>query len=168
MKQIYCLRHAHALNGDGSGDRERRLSAQGQADAGALGRVMSERGYVPDLVLCSSAVRTRMTWAGVAEGLPDCKIQFEDILYSGSVPDYMDLLHEVSEEHDRVLVVGHNPTIHALAANLAVDDGSAFLSDIMSRYSPCTLSVFEVGGDHWSGLRARGNGLVDVVVGDGF
>lgn len=169
MKQIYCLRHAHALNADGQSDKERRLSAQGVADAAALGRVMHARGYVPDLVLCSSAVRTRMTLEAVSEAFADALVvRFEDILYSGSLGDYLALVQAVAEDYSRVLVVGHNPIIHALAVNLAAEEGSShFLSDIMSRYAPCTLSVFDVAADHWGDASPYANALVDVVVGDG-
>ena len=166
MKQIYCLRHAHALNADGHSDKQRRLSAQGLVDAAALGRVMCVRDYMPDLVLCSGAMRTRMTWDAFSQALPEAPmVQFEDVLYSGSLGDYLALIQDVAEQYKRVLVVGHNPVIHALAVNLAAEEcgASDFLSDIMSRYAPCTLSVFDVAADQWGELSPYSNALIDVV-----
>ena len=47
-------------------DHDRPLNKRGQRSAAELGEWLHSRGYEPDEVLCSTALRTRETWAPVA------------------------------------------------------------------------------------------------------
>ena len=161
MKTLLCLRHAHALQTSATGDHNRHLSPQGQNDATALGQLMAEKNYIPQQVLCSTAMRTRMTWDALSTALPQCDITFEDILYSGTMEDYIDLIKETPDTIDSLLVIGHNPTIHTLAANLGNTQ-----SPLLTHYPPCTLSVFEIQTDRWSRIKPGVNTVVDVVGAD--
>ena len=77
LAQNYCvttrtlviLRHAKAANPEGVADPDRPLTSRGHADAAAAGAWLAHRDLQPDLVLCSSARRTRETWHGVALAL---------------------------------------------------------------------------------------------------
>ena len=60
-KRLFLLRHASTAPRSSGSDIDRVLSPQGHADAAALGAFMSEKGYIPDAVLCSPAPRTRQT-----------------------------------------------------------------------------------------------------------
>src|SRR5579875_2861703 len=60
MHQLLLLRHANAAAAPpGLPDHARPLTAVGRAAAGAMGRAMRRLGLQPDLVLVSSARRTR-------------------------------------------------------------------------------------------------------------
>ena len=62
MKTLWLLRHAKASQGgDGLADRDRPLNARGRDAAARIGRHLAEREVCPELVLCSSALRTRET-----------------------------------------------------------------------------------------------------------
>ena len=163
MRQIFVLRHAQALSSGGLSDRERKLSPKGLDDARALGVLMRAKGYQPDLALCSPAVRTRETLDCVLEALEAPKIDYIENIYNGSLDDYLALLQNVHSEFDRVLIVGHNPIIHALAANLALDDGSAEAGRLTMGYAPGTLTVLEFAGDRWSDLVHYENKVQDLI-----
>ena len=73
MLTLSLLRHAKSSwNNPSLADRDRPLAIRGVADAPLMGRAMTERGIDPDLVLCSSARRTRDTLALV---LPELKVE---------------------------------------------------------------------------------------------
>ena len=72
-------------------------------DAPLMGRAMTERGIDPDLVLCSSARRTRDTLALV---LPELKVEpkvvYDDALYHASAGEMLEMLRDVQPSATRV------------------------------------------------------------------
>lgn len=61
-RRLIVLRHAKSAWPEGVPDHERPLAGRGRRDAPAAGRRLYEAGYTPDLVVCSTARRTRETW----------------------------------------------------------------------------------------------------------
>src|SRR5438045_9688868 len=80
MHRLHLLRHAKSSRDDGE-DRERRLSRRGRDDARAVGRSLPAAIGPLELVLCSSALRTRETAERVLAGFaPLPKIRIEETL----------------------------------------------------------------------------------------
>ncbi|MEC3993335.1 histidine phosphatase family protein [Actinacidiphila sp. DG2A-62] len=128
-RTIVLLRHAKA-DWPEVPDHERPLADRGRQDAPAVGRRFADDGISPDLALCSTAARTRETWKLAAHELPHRpKTVYEERLYEASLGDLLALLNETPDEIGSLLVVGHNPGMHALADALA---GSAE-GDALSR-----------------------------------
>ncbi|MGW6395463.1 SixA phosphatase family protein [Streptomyces sp. NPDC055103] len=118
-RRIVLLRHAKADWSDDS-DHERPLAERGRADAPVAGRKLAATGIGFDLALCSTAVRTRETWKLAVHELPERpRTVYEDRLYDASLGELIALLNETSEDVDDLLVIGHNPGMHALADALA-------------------------------------------------
>ena len=62
-RRLILLRHAESEAGGPAGDHGRPLSARGRAGARGLGAQLeglAQVGWLPDLVLCSSARRTEV------------------------------------------------------------------------------------------------------------
>ena len=75
MKRLILTRHAKSSWDDPlTPDHDRPLNERGKAAAADLGVWLSSRGYVPDEVMCSDALRTRKTWSGIAPALPGTPI----------------------------------------------------------------------------------------------
>ena len=111
MKRLYLLRHAKSSWDDASlDDHDRPLSGRGRRAADAIGRHLREHDIVPDLVLCSSAARTRETLARI--GL-DGTIERE--LYGASAYALLARVRALPPAAGSVLLIGHNPGIHDLA-----------------------------------------------------
>ncbi|MFD9307462.1 SixA phosphatase family protein [Streptomyces sp. NPDC060048] len=128
-RRIVLLRHAKAEWSDGP-DHERPLAERGRHDAPAAGMKLAQTGITFDLALCSSAVRTRETWKLVVQELPHRpKTSYEERLYDASLGELIALVNETAEDVGNLLVIGHNPGMHALADALA---GSAE-GDTLSR-----------------------------------
>ena len=120
-RTLVILRHAKAERPGAVPDHERRLSARGEADAGAAGAWLAATGRYPDLVLCSSAARTRGTWQRVAAALGGAgtvDVRYEPALYSGGTAELVDLLRQVPPGTGTVLLIGHNPVLSQLSALL--------------------------------------------------
>ncbi|MBF9130683.1 histidine phosphatase family protein [Plantactinospora sp. S1510] len=66
---LVLLRHAKAERPTSGPDAERPLTARGHADAAAAGAWLDHGGYLPTVVLCSPAKRTRQTWHDAALGM---------------------------------------------------------------------------------------------------
>ncbi|MFF9870271.1 SixA phosphatase family protein [Streptomyces sp. NPDC013953] len=118
-RRIVLLRHAKA-DWPQVSDHERPLADRGRMDAPVAGRRLAETGITFDLALCSTAVRTRETWKLAVHELPQRpRTVYEERLYEASLGDLIALLNETSDDVDDLLVIGHNPGMHALADALA-------------------------------------------------
>lgn len=146
MHTLFLLRHAQPANiaAGGGTDADRPLTALGRRQAELVGERLRLRGV--GLALCSSALRTRQTFEST--GL-DCPAEVMDILYHGGVQSMRQRISEVEEQIATLLVVGHAPTIPALAGQLSDDSDDA--GQIGSWYPPATLTEIAVGGS-WADL----------------
>ncbi|ACZ00341.1 SixA phosphatase family protein [Thermomonospora curvata] len=143
MPTLIVLRHAKAVDGAGMADIDRPLASRGHRDAAATGQWLRENDLVPDLVLCSTAVRTRETLEDLALPSP---VEFEPGLYDNHVDIAFSLIREVDDDVDRLLVIGHNPSMHQLVYDLTGGAPESFPT--------CALAVIELSGpwpDTWPG-----------------
>ncbi|WP_149180098.1 histidine phosphatase family protein [Streptomyces sp. TRM49041] len=127
-RRIVLLRHAKAEWSQES-DHERPLADRGRKDAPVAGRWLASAGITPDLTLCSTALRTRETWKLVVHELPQRpRTVYDERIYEASLGELIAVLNETSEDVRDLLVVGHNPGIHALADALSGDAEGDLLS----------------------------------------
>ncbi|PIE15340.1 MAG: phosphoglycerate mutase [Rhodobacterales bacterium] len=104
--RLILMRHAKSSWGDPmANDHDRPLNARGRRSAKALGKWLTEKGYVPDHVLCSTAQRTRETFEGLGLTVP---VSFHDALYHASTFVLLDTLQSEACG-DTVLLITHNP-----------------------------------------------------------
>ncbi|MDX3384937.1 histidine phosphatase family protein [Streptomyces niveiscabiei] len=127
-RTIVLLRHAKADWNDGD-DHERPLAERGRKDAPLVGRKLAQTGLSFDLALCSTATRTRETWKLAVQELPERpRTVYEERVYEASLGELIALLNEVSDEVRTLILIGHNPGIHALADALAGDSEGDLLA----------------------------------------
>src|SRR5215470_16108264 len=94
-RRLILLRHAKSDWPDVR-DRDRPLAKRGRRDAPRIGRWLHDHDYVPDVVVCSVARRTRQTWelvAGELDGSPS--VRFEPRAYEASALTLLDLIQEL-------------------------------------------------------------------------
>lgn len=125
-KTLVLFRHAKAEQVVGKPDHDRELSSRGRRDAKVAGAWLREQGLVPDLVICSTAVRTRQTWEGARAGGAQAEfVEFRRSVYTGGTGLTLETIREDAGEMSTVLVIGHNPTMAELTGLLADGDGSS-------------------------------------------
>ncbi|MFI8254945.1 SixA phosphatase family protein [Streptomyces filamentosus] len=146
-RRIVLLRHAKADWGQ-EADHERPLAERGRKDAPVAGRRLAGTGIPFDLALCSTAARTRETWKFAVQELPERpRTVYEERIYEASLGELIALLNEVPEEVDDLLVVGHNPGMHALADALAGEaDGDLLARMNRSGYPTSAFAVLAFTG----------------------
>ena len=68
-RTLLVLRHSKSAYPEGVADIDRPLGPRGVRDAVTLGGWLLGQGLLPDLVVCSTAARTRQTWDLVSDQL---------------------------------------------------------------------------------------------------
>jgi len=152
---LVVLRHAKAAGEPGVNDMQRPLTGRGRRDATAAGRWLLAQGIAPDLVLCSSARRTRETWEQVSAAMgaaaPDAGVvSFESRVYDAGAHDLLDLVNEQPNDAQTIVMVGHNPASAHLVTWLTGRSDIAFPA--------CALAVIRLG-ESWAAVVPGGGEL---------
>lgn len=141
--RLYLLRHAKAAWAlPGQKDFDRTLDETGFADAEIVADMAADRGLVPDLVLCSTAVRCRQTAEPLRRAMAeDLDIVYIDALYSGAADVYRDIISGQDDTLSSMMVVGHNPVIEEILREILGAEET--VSTIASGYPPGALAVID-------------------------
>jgi phosphohistidine phosphatase len=146
------VRHAKAEQ-DGPTDFERELADRGRADAAAVGDRLAATGLVPDHALVSAATRTRQTWAAIAAAAGwDLEPELDRGLYAADPDTALDLLRGIPADVSTVVVVGHNPTVAALANLLDDGTGDRAATDAMAAGYPTSAVTVLAYDGAWADL----------------
>jgi len=145
MKHLLLLRHAKSSWDDrGLADHERPLAPRGHRAAERMAEHLRSSAPHPDLVLCSSALRTRETLERMSAAFGDAEVVVDDELYAAGDDALLERLRRVADRFETVAMIGHNPGIHDLAVALA---GSGDERDRMGAKFPTgALAVLEFDG----------------------
>ena len=150
-RRLILMRHAKSDWPDVP-DHDRPLAKRGRKDAPVVGRWLRDHGYLPEVVVCSTARRTRQTWELVApelDGSPS--VHFEPRAYAASPLTLLYLARELPDRYRAALLIGHNPGIEDLANSLAAAE---------LRFPTAAVAVFEFAGD-WASLAPGQARLLD-------
>jgi phosphohistidine phosphatase len=151
---LMLMRHATAAESGPDGDESRPLSARGRREAEGIAEFLAAERLVPDLVLCSSALRTRQTLGIVRGRFPRApQIDIETSLYLASPRQILDELAGRDREAS-VLILGHNPGIGVLALELARRGAPAQVAKIGRGFPAGSVAVFEAEFSQWSDFSA--------------
>jgi phosphohistidine phosphatase len=148
MKTLLILRHAKSSwKFPDLSDHDRPLNRRGKRDAPRMGRTIKERGLVPDLVISSTAARAKDTASAVAKhsGYKGKRIRFES-LYAAEPGAYLAVLRGLTDNYQRVLIVGHNPSVGELIE---------LLTGEIHIVPTCTLAQIEFDIQKWSDTLRR-------------
>jgi phosphohistidine phosphatase len=167
MRQLLLLRHAKSSWEDKKlSDHARPLNARGRTAAASMRNVMQDLGLAPDLVMVSSALRTRQTLEALEPWADTPLIEPMDSLYLADAPGLFRTLRSVKETVRSVLLVGHNPGLHELAIRLvgahAMTYANADLRRLAEGYPSGALAEFTIPG-LWSALDEGGGRLVRFI-----
>ncbi len=167
-RTIVLIRHAKAEQSMTKTDHDRELTERGRIDADAIGQWLRDEELVADLVLCSTAVRTRQTWAHAAEhGTGGAMVEFRKDIYLGGVGEVLRAVREDGGDSEVIFVVGHNPTMAMMASVLCDGEGSIEAHEALSGGLPTSgIAVLTYNGD-WEDLAPDSARLLRVHVARG-
>ena len=119
MCTLILLRHGKSDWSGGEPDQLRPLARRGRRQVPQAGRWLAQNVGVIDLAVVSPAVRARETWQlAAAELAVPPPIREDDRVYGGSASSLLGVLRELPGELATVVLVGHNPGIEDLMADL--------------------------------------------------
>ena len=144
MKTLYLNRHAKSSWDDPSlADFDRPLNKRGKRDAPFMGEVLSKLVPAPDVIYSSPANRA-LTTAKIIGNAFDYREAdiIEDInIYESAVSELLRIVNSTSNEHNSIMMFGHNPTF-TMASN--------FLSDkFIDNIPTCGFVQIDFDVDSW-------------------
>lgn len=164
MKRLSLLRHAKSSWGDArQRDIDRPLNTRGRNAAPIMGAFMAKRALLPDLVLCSTAVRTRETLTLLLPRFqPEPAIEFREDFYLADPGVMLGAVQNASARYDHILIIAHNPGLEMLAMRLSDPRNSdqAALARIAEKFPTAALASF-TGQKRWTGFK-KGASALDV------
>jgi len=134
-------------------DHDRPLAKRGVKAAKAMGRMLAEVEQLPDLAIASTAVRARDTLAFATEaGRWPSRVEHDEALYDTTPEAALAFIQQLPEEHDSVMLVGHETTWSELVALLTGGGNLRFPTAAMARV--------EFSVDSWRDARPGAGHLV--------
>jgi phosphohistidine phosphatase len=166
-RRLILIRHAKA-EAYGDSDSGRALTDRGQRDARAVGEFLKKLGVTSGDTFVSTARRAMQTWdlaAGEIGGT--FATTDDDRIYENTVEDLLAVIREAPQESETVVVVGHSPSIHALATGLDDGEGDRDVTQAVATEFPTSgVAVLDVIGP-WSELAPGGASLVGFTAARG-
>ncbi|MBQ2261428.1 MAG: histidine phosphatase family protein [Loktanella sp.] len=158
---LILIRHAKSSWDDpGADDNARVLNARGRGAAPAIGGWLAAQGYVPDIMLCSDAVRTQETAALIMPHLtPAPDLQILPRLYHASPDSMLDLIQK--QTAPVVALIGHNPGIGLLASGLVKRRPA---HPRFGDYPTCATAVIRFDSKNWGNVAPRTGNCDDFIV----
>lgn len=139
------LRHAKSDWGrPGLADHDRPLAERGRQAAPAMGFYMREQELVPDMVLCSTALRARETLElalDAMEARPPVALREE--IYGARPGSLLDVVAEGDGTAHSLLLVGHNPAFHEFAIALAGQGDKKLRARMEKKFPTAALAIID-------------------------
>ncbi|MBX3055785.1 MAG: histidine phosphatase family protein [Anaerolineae bacterium] len=119
-KTLLIMRHAKSdWDNTRLSDHARPLNKRGKQDAPHMGKLLKREDLVPDLIITSTAERALTTAERVALACDyDGELVTTSRFYLADPVTYLELLQGVDDQYKRVMIVGHNPGMEELLADL--------------------------------------------------
>lgn len=125
-------------------DFERPLNQRGLKAAPFIGKLMKERGLVPDVILSSPAKRACETAKLVCESAGfDTQIKFDQRIYEATVGTLVSIVMEIDDSFDSALLVGHNPGAEGLVF---------YLTGEIAPMPTAALAVLDLEIENWNAI----------------
>jgi len=156
MRTLYLLRHAKSSWADESmQDFDRPLANRGREACATIGEFIKEKGIDFDLVLVSTAVRTRETIELVKERAEfRIEVRYDERIYEATTSQLLEVISQVDDDRESVLLVGHNPGIEELLA---------LLTGQHVQVTTATFAKININAPKWS-AELGNNGTLDWIV----
>ena len=158
MKTLHLLRHAKSDWDDESlPDQERPLAPRGIKAARQLAARLKEKPIEAELVLCSTARRTRETLDLIRTALGEADLKFEDGLYGAGAEELIARLRRLPKKIGAVMVIGHNPGIEEAAWLLLGPDRSP------GHFPTGALASLRFEVEDWRSIKEGGAELLGFI-----
>ena len=164
---VYFLRHANAGQRLASPkkDEKRGLDKEGIEQCGYVGRALASFDVQVDAIISSPLKRSTQTAALVGNEIGhEAKLQIDPALRpQASFTEFRKLLDKYARL-EAIMVVGHNPTAHALSQGLIrASDKKGHSLAVRAGFPTCALGVYSFKVETWSEVEGHGAKLVALL-----
>ncbi|XP_034698819.1 uncharacterized protein At3g52155, chloroplastic [Vitis riparia] len=150
-RRLILLRHAKSSWTDRSlRDHDRPLSKAGRADAINISHKLQQLGWIPELILCSDAMRTRETLKIMQEqvrGFSEAEVHFISSFYSIAAMDGQTAEHLQQAickfSRDEIL------TVMCMGHNRGWEEAASMFSGASIELKTCNAALLEATGKSW-------------------
>jgi phosphohistidine phosphatase len=151
MRRLILFRHAKSdWSAGDSDDASRDLSPRGKRAAPPMGAWIAGRGFIPDLVLCSPAVRARATWRlAKAAFTPTPKTEIENDIYAASPDALLAVVRKTPASVQTLMIVGHNPGLEQFVEMLASKGDPEARRNLSQKFPTAAIAVLDLPYDDW-------------------
>lgn len=159
MKSLLLLRHAQSADKQiGQHDLDRVLTADGKAQASRVGEYLKKKNLLPDVIVCSHAVRASSTAAIVADkaDYDVDKIVEVEAFYEASLNSLLSSIKVIEDRFVSILLVGHNPSISIL--------GEFLTDEHIGNVNTAGLLFIEFNFSSWKEITRGAGKLVPVTI----
>ena len=153
MLTLTLLRHAKSSwDDDRLDDFDRPLAPRGLKAAPRIGQALAKLGPPVDLILCSTAKRTRQTLDLVLREFADVKpkVQYDDALYHGLPESLLECIVRQAGRARHVLLIGHNPGLEILALRLTGKGSGRDIAAMTAKFPTAAVAQFTFACSTWA------------------
>lgn len=146
MRTLVLIRHAKSSwSNPLQSDFERPLNDRGKGEAPEMGKKLKKAGIIPDIIISSTAKRTKQTAKRIAAelGYDEDNIKWEEKLYHCIPSVFEEIAYELSDRIKTAFIVAHNPGITEFVNQLS----PAFSIDNMPT---CGIVAAKVDTAEWN------------------
>ena len=166
MLKLSLFRHAKSSWEDPDlDDHERPLAPRGTKAALKMAGIIRERDLVPEKIICSDAVRTRATLTLLLSRLakPHPEITITPDLYLAAPDQMLACLAEHADGASHIMLIGHNPGMHALTLSLSGTGRRKDLVALALKFPTAALAHLTFEASQWPDL-APASGRLEAYI----
>ncbi|KAK9830143.1 hypothetical protein WJX72_009966 [[Myrmecia] bisecta] len=167
VRRLILMRHADSEVGDRAAvrDHERPITESGRASAQQVAVKLQQKGWLPDLIVCSNSVRTRQTleqMRAVVRAFQAAVTHFRGSLYTVAALDgqMMRYLQKCIAEEAGELQAS---TVMCLSHNKGIQEAASGFHGQPIRLETANAALLEGRGDTWEEALASSWQLVDIL-----
>lgn len=118
---LIIMRHGKSdWSTDAGTDFDRPLTKRGLKAAVAMGVWLKKHKYIPDRIVCSPALRTKLTAKYVCNQFKNTpKIIWDDRIYDAGLDSLLEVIGTHAKRSKTMLLIGHNPGLDSLLGYLS-------------------------------------------------
>ena len=166
MKRLYVLRHSKAgqTNKKILNDQERPLTQKGLDICPNVAEYLQNCDIQPELVICSTALRTKQTVEEVLEYLKsDATVEYTQKLYLASSENIFTVIQNISPDVKSVMIAGHNPGLHQFVIELSGKGAKKKFREMRSNFPPASIASFNLNSSEWVDCEIQSGELMDFA-----
>ena len=137
FKSVILFRHGKSdWDAKYDSDHDRPLAKRGIRDAKRMGKFLSKRSEVPELILSSTALRTmETTKLAIETGNWDVDVELEKKIYGASLEEIINIIKSQDNKYNSICLVGHEPILSTIITLIDNKKKIKFPTATMARIS---------------------------------